>query len=1039
LCGSRGTTVSQKRLFQHVKEPLLRAETCRFMMRKSLFGIVKQTHLEDKTCSFERRSRLCYKEKDYLCTCIPKHKSMKQRVLLILLAVMLCVGTRAADVQRKRIDLAGQWLFASEKNSAPPMSGLPDFTKEGAVRLPGTTDTNQKGTPLTATDETTHLSRRYSYVGKAWYQREVEIPKDWKNKRITLHMERTKSTTVWVDGKKAGSNNDITTPQRYVLTPYLKPGRHTVTIEVDNKQGVPPQLLTSSHAFTEDTQTNWNGIIGQIFLEATAKVSVQNVLPMISDDGKTLRVRVSLSGQPSRASKLTVSLEPSVTCSYSLEPVTKNIEKRHEGDIDVELDVSRARFRWSEFRPELCTLKVTLEGQDELTQTVGLRTFHNHLSGDSAPDNHFYINGQRTFLRGKHDACVFPLTAHVAMDTDSWRKYFSVLKQYGINHVRFHSWCPPEACFAVADEMGFYLQPELPYWGDFNASDSTLMSFLHKEGMNLIREYGHHASFVMFALGNELWGSIDKMRSFVRDFRAVDPSKLYTLGSNYYLGFKETAPEMDYFTTCRIGREAWGETNTHTRGSFSFADASDGGLINHSHPNTVANFESAIRNTRMPVISHETGQFQTYPDYDEIAKYTGVLRPCNMETFRKRLRQAGMEAQAKDFRKASGLWSVELYKADVELDLRTSNMAGFQLLDLQDYPGQGSAYIGILDAFMDSKNLVAPERWRQWCSPVVPLAELPSYCFTVGDTVSIGVKVADYSDRSQPVSVVSWQLLNGRGEVVEEGKMKNQSARRDGLLSFGNITLTAKLKDKSVSERQRLVLAVDGTEYKNDWNIWVYADCKRAVENAKAASDIIITDTMTQQTVANLVRGTRVLLMPKASSYRQQTVGGLLQTDYWNYRMFKTISQNNKKPVSPGTLGLLIDTSSAALKGFPTEMHSNWQWGEIAHNARPMALDMLPAEYKPIVQVIDNIERNHKLGLLFEFTVGKGKLLVCMSDLSSMTQYPEACQLYKSILDYMRSTSFSPKETLTPGQLNALLTAKAADSNVKELRNISYD
>lgn len=951
----------------------------------------------------------------------------------------MCACAEASGVQRGRIDLSGQWLFSIGDAAVAEQCGIPSFAAADFVRLPGTTDTNKKGQPLARTDETTHLSRRFSFVGKAWYQREVVIPKSWKNKRIHLYMERTKTTTVYVDGIKAGSCNDISVPQRYELTPLLKCGRHTITVEVDNKGGVPPQLFASSHAFTEDTQTNWNGIIGRICLYATNAASIENVQPLVEDGGRRLTVRVAVNGEVRKKSKLTVSLRLPPECSYALPVATKTVGKGHVGSVDAAFDISGIGSRWSEFRPEMCSLTVRLEGQDEVTVPVGLRVFANRPDSGTAPSSHFYINGQKTFLRGKHDACVFPLTAHVPMDTVSWYKYFSTLRQYGVNHVRFHSWCPPEACFAVADEMGFYLQPELPYWGDFNASDTTLMSFLHKEGVKILREYGHHPSFVMFALGNELWGSVDEMRSFVRDFRSADPTKLYTLGSNYYLGYNGTVPEMDYFTTCRIGGEAWGDYSTHTRGSFSFADAKDGGIINHSYPNSAMNLEGAVRDAKMPVISHETGQFQMYPDYGGIGKYSGALRPCNLETFRRRLRSAGMERQSDDFFLASGLWAVQLYKADIELDLRTSDMAGFQLLDLQDYPGQGSACIGILDAFMDSKNLVTPETWRQWCSAVVPLAELSSYCYTVGDTISVGIKVADYSDCPQQTKAIRWQLLNDRGEVIEEGVEPNKKVGENGLLDVADIAVSARLGNQDISERQQLVLSVEGTEFRNTWNLWVYADRKKAVEAAETASDIIIADTLTQQTLDSLGKGATILLMPKATSYQQQTVGGLLQTDYWNYRMFKTICQNNNKPVSPGTLGILVNDAGTALKGFPTDRHADWQWGVILQNSRPLVLDQLPSGYIPIVQVIDNVERNHKLGLLSEFSVGSGKMLVCMSDLRSLTQYPEACQLYESLLGYMRSPSFAPKTSLTENEVRSLFAAKAAETNIKELKNISYE
>ena len=92
------------------------------------------------------------------------------------------------------------------------------------------------------------------------------------------------------------------------------------------------------------------------------------------------------------------------------------------------------------------------------------------------------------------------------MDTASWLAYFRKIKEYGLNHVRFHSWCPPEACFEAADIEGIYLQPELPIWGTFNEKEVELMHFLHDDGEAIQREYSAHPSFAMFGLGNELWG-----------------------------------------------------------------------------------------------------------------------------------------------------------------------------------------------------------------------------------------------------------------------------------------------------------------------------------------------------------------------------------------------------------------------------------------------------------------------------------------------------------------------------------------------------
>ena len=842
-----------------------------------------------------------------------------RRSLSVLITLYLSLITSTA--QPLVIDLSGTWQFALDRQRLVH----PDYILTETVQLPGTTDTNKKGDPLIKKDETTHLSRIYSYKGRAWYKRQVEIPADWQDQPVYLFLERTKPTEIYVDAKFVGSSNDISTPQVFDLSQWLTPGRHDLAIMVDNGNGVPEQLYANSHAYTEDTQTNWNGIIGRI--------EILNSFPSVAQ--------------------------------VENHPIFKDF----------------------------------------------------HIKGQ-----HFYANGHIIFLRGKHDACVWPLTGHVPMDVESWRNYLGDCAAYGLNHVRFHSWCPPEAAFVAADELGIILQPELPFWGDFNDKDTVLMQFLHKEGEKILHWYGHHPSFRMFALGNELWGNIDKMAEFIEDFRKIAPDKVYTFGSNYYLGYQGVKKGMDYFTTCRVGGEAWGSYNTHTRGSFSFADAADGGMINHFHPNTTMNFEEGCALADVPIISHETAQFQTYPDYDEIQKYTGVLYPYNMEVFRSRLEKAGMLDQAKDFHQASGLWSLQLYKQDIEMDLRTPNMAGFQLLDLQDYPGQGSAYVGILDAFMDPKGLCTEREWREWCAPVVPLLIADKFCFTNKEGIRAKVQIANYSGESLKGKTLSWEVSPDlKGEMdVPDG---------EGLIEAGELNISLSQYDKPT--QLQLLLNIDGTDYHNTYDLWAFPTKDNL---KKLKKKIIVTNVLTENIAQQLEKGKNVLLMPDSSKL---CVGGLFQTDYWNYRMFKTICEGNKKPVSPGTLGILTDPKHPIFSNFPTEMHTNWQWFPIIKNSHPMILDNTGKDYRPIVQVIDNIERNHKLGLVFEFAIGKGKLLVCMSDLEKASEYPEGRAFYSSLLEYMTSKDFTPKTHITLDDFYRLMTTDVAEGKIGELNNIS--
>ncbi len=966
---------------------------------------------------------------------------MKSQILTV------CLGLMSLGMQAQSISLSGEWEVKLGESTSSLAKGYHATSGEARrALLPGTIDTNRLGVPPTDLTETTHLTRISGYKGAARYSRTIEIPKAWKlkkNQAVELFLERTKPTWVYLDGKLVDSCNFISTPQRYILPKKVKSGKHLLEIVVDNSKGVPEQIYGSSHAYTEDTQTNWNGIIGRIELA-------------IASLGSTDR-------QSAARGKAVCSAD----CKSAETPTGTSISKTSIINI--------------------------------------LPCFKDfHIEGA-----HFYANGHPVFLRGKHDAAVWPLTGHVEMTVDGWMKYLGTCKEYGINHVRFHSWCPPEAAFVAADSLGIYLQPELPFWGSFDGKDEKLMKFLHQEGVNILREYGHHPSFRMMALGNELWGDIDKMKEFVDDFRKIAPDKYYTFGSNYYLGYQGVKPGMDYFTTCRIGGEGWGKYNTHTRGSFSFADAYDGGMINHFHPNSTMNFDEACdpwakpqpwqkassdaanasqkQAAGIPIISHETGQFQTYPDFNEMKKYTGVLRPYNFEIFRKRLAAAGMLSQAADFHKASGLWSVKLYKADIEMDLRTKNMAGFQLLDIQDYPGQGSAFVGILDAFMESKGITTPEEWRQWCSPVVPLAGFDKFCFEDGEHVKAKIQIANYGGSSLKGKKLRWHLRAEKGAFriddgtyrTEEGEVKknvgslmtedegvlNIFSYDEGLMDVGELNGVFHVNKPT---KLLLSLNIEGTEARNSYELWIYPKIqlganlananfsankkgKKNVKTTAASSSVFIVKDLTDDIIDKLESGAKVLWLPvesenfvasddtlsQANNATPYTVGGLFQTDYWNYRMFKTICENNKKKVSPGTLGILTNPEHPIFRGFPTEMHTNWQWFPVIKESHPLVLDNFSKDYKPIVQVIDNIERNHKLGLVMEWKVGAGKLLICMSHLDKAAKYPEARAFYKSVLDYMKSSDFNPTSEITVEDLKKTLAEKPHEVTMKELNNIS--
>ena len=435
------------------------------------------------------------------------------------------------------------------------------------------------------------------------------------------------------------------------------------------------------------------------------------------------------------------------------------------------------------------------------------------------------------------------------------------------------------------------------------------------------------------------------------------------------------------------------------RTSFAFCDAWEGGILNHFYPGTWRNFEQALEASPVPVISHETGQFQSFPDLAEIDKYTGPLAPRNLQEFRRRLEAAGLADQAEAFHRASGKWAVQLYKADIEMCLRTPGLGGFQLLDLQDYPGQGSAYVGILDAFMDSKGYVDAADWQGWCSDIVPLAAFDKYCWSTDETFRTRLSLACYGQ--EPVRAVEWSLSSGLSGTLAPGA-------GEGLLDVGTVEIDLSGL-AAPAQLEFTVKALTSNDYrKNSWPIWVYP-----AGNEPDKSGIRLVRALDKSALQALQSGESVLLMPSDTT---GTVGGLFQTDYWNYRMFKEICESGGKPVSPGTLGLLMDPSHPLFREFPTEGHTSWQWFPVVKASHPMILDALDG-YRPLVQVIDNLERNHRLGLVFEFKVGQGRLLVCCAQLNQVTEWPEGRQFYRALLNYMRSPDFAPTRELTPEEL----------------------
>lgn len=910
--------------------------------------------------------------------------------------------------QREFISLAGSWQC--------------DL---GEINLPGTVDESRLAPRTQDTLNTGQLTRLNPYVGVMTYTREIEIPALSEQKQWRLIMERSKPSVVWIDGDSIGASSLILSSQIYNLG-KLSAGKHTVKIKIDNSPTSVPQGIHGSHAWTDATQTNWNGVIGKFGLEAHDGILIENLQVYPSVSSSTVPVTAQIESAVSgKAMVIVKGYTWNTKEEISIPEQTIELDLKTGKEIyKFDINIGDKQALWSEFDPALYKVNFQLQ-QDGLTDTYttdfGIRDF-------STKGTQFSINSLKTFLRGKHDACVFPLTGYPPMEKDEWVRQMRIAKQYGFNHYRFHSWTPPQAAFDAANEEGIYMQAELPFWGVMDKENTELNTFLISEGEHILSTYGNNPSFVMMALGNELGGDIELMRSIVTDFRTADNRRLYAFGANNMLGTAGQQQGEDFFVTCRVGGQVGSDDySQHARATFSFADAKDGGYMNSVYPSTELTFAKAVADCTVPVISHENGQFQVYPDYNEIKKYKGVLYPYNMEIFRRRLQENGLSGQAEDFHKATARFATLCYKADIEMCFRTQGFGGFQLLDLQDYPGQGSAYVGLLDAFMDRKYGVSAEEFSGFCGEIVPMAIMPKYCWNNNEQFTASVKVSNYSKTALSGTKLEWSLNKAEDKTTLASGELAANIPQGELAELGKID--APLQNMEKATQLQFVLKLGS--HTNKYDIWVYP------EKVQTEYPDIQETSSLKQALDLLKDGKKVLYIPDHNGIGKLSVGGLFTPDYWNYAMFKNISEYLKRDVSPGTLSILTDPAHPLFKEFPTDMHSNWQWWSISKNSRPFILNMMPHDYKPLVQVIDNIERNHKLGLLFEMQIGEGKLLVCMCNLKAISDKPEGRQFRHAILNYMSSTGFSPENRFTEEDIRKLFSTTVTEKNIVGVKNIT--
>lgn len=875
------------------------------------------------------------------------------------------------------ISLAGQWRFALDPDKHGVEQEFFNRQLPDKIRLPGSTDEGHFGIANTNKPTLDGLYRLYRYAGPAWYQRSVEVPSSWRGKRISLFLERTHwETSVWWDGRQVGTQNSLIAPHVYDLGTGVLPGKHQLTICVDNTLKI--NLGPFPSILYEGTQTDWNGLIGRLELRADDPVAIDDVQVYPDVEQKLAKVRIGIAnatGKPVHG-WLTVSTtvypRGSQIGTHTVEFTTAEANATQWTTLTMGKDVQL----WDEFSPALYDLTVSAVSEQGTVSYSSRKVVRFGMRQFASKGTQFTMNGRPVFLRGTLECGIFPHTGYPPTDVASWQRIFRIIKSYGLNFMRFHSWCPPDAAFAAADLEGVMLQVEGPQANINAGADPQRDAFMEQEFLRMVRTYGNHPSFCLMTLGNEYGGPQAILSRWIDMLIREDSRHLYSSPS--------------------------AGANTPNR---QFTESGPRGI--HG-PGTDSDFVTAIAKQDRPLIGHEIGQWTFFPVFDEIKKYNGVLAARNFELVRDDLAAKHLLDLAPQFVEATGKQAVLLYKEEIEVLLRTRGHAGFSLLDLHDYPGQGTALIGVLDPFWDSKGFVLPAVHRRYCGPTVPLLRLKKRAFTTDEPLAAVAELAHFGPKDLPAARAQWNIRDERGAEIAAGSLEPVKAPTGTLTSLG--TFTSSLAKAPAPCRLSLNLWLAGTPYMNNWDIWVYPPLM-AVTNPV---EVIVSRKWDEAAKAALAEGKRVVLFPQAVNASESLPGRFLPV-FWSPVWFP-----NQRP---NTMGILCNPKHPIFAQFPTDSYSNWQWYELIQNSRSLILDQTPADFRPLIEVIDNFARNHKLGDLFEARVGQGKLLVCTIDLLRLApQQPAANQLLKGLYAYASSAAFHPSQELDPKLLDRLLT-----------------
>lgn len=869
-----------------------------------------------------------------------------------------------------KIDLSGEWLYETdEQDKGIYEEFFKRSLKHTGFKLPGSSCDNKIGKKQEYYTEYSKAAvraprERYEYIAPLWLQRKINIPKEYAGKKARLFMERVNiASDLWIDGEKTERQIiELSAPHVYRIFKGLSEGEHTITLRIDNRD-----LLTlgdMASGYSVDTQGYWNGVIGKIELQFEDNCYLEDIQVYPDEKGIDIKLtEVSEHYAPCTTTPATLELTVTSPSGEKLDTIRldRDLYCSHQVEF-LRYDISNIEW-WDEFNPKLYNLYVRYECNgicDEKDVTFGMRVI-------KTENKKIMLNGRQIALRGTIDCAQYPITGYPPTDIETYRRNFKIVKDYGLNHIRFHAWCPPESAFRAADELGIYISVEMPLWLNKDVvanevgDDAIHRSYFTMEALTISKVYGNHPSFIMFSNGNENMGDFGILNDITTQIKAYDKRRIYTLTSNFD---HPVLPCEDYLCAFDAGGNR-----------IRIQD-----MYDKIAKNTYNDYSKAVSEVSVPIISFEVGQYCVYPDVDIIEKYTGNMMPVNFDIIKKQMINANVYEKRSKYIKGSGYLSKLLYKEDIESAMRTKDFGGFELLSLIDYTGQSTATVGMLDVFYDEKGITSPQEFKEFCNDVVPLFKADRI-FANTDTINATLDLYDFGK-----------------EKIKKPEFKLSVYQNDSLV------YETKTEDTSVSipldnvkKPAMLNIRLSVGDYTNSWNVFVY-DGENTAQEFNTISDI-------EDIKQVIEKGGKAVI---AGKNLKKYVDGNFVPVFWSPVHF---------PTNQGC-GALIDSKHEVFSSFPTGDYIDYQWKDLMEHAKCALISDFGNEFKSLVELVPNYVTNTQSAPLFEARVGKAKLLLCGFDLDRDDAVSK--QLKQSIYTYVTSGNFNPSQTIDTDKFMSL-------------------